>query len=142
MAVANSTLEFITGVEGFRTKAYPDTKGLMTIGVGHLIKPTESHLLEGELTIQQVHELLESDLKWCVEAVEKSVKIPLEQHQYDALYSLCFNIGAPHFESSTVVKRLNENDIPGAADAIMMWNKPPELEGRRKKEKALFLGQN
>jgi len=141
MAIANSTLDFITKEEGFRNKAYKDSKGLLTIGVGHLIKTDEEHLLNETLTDEQVKELLKSDLKWCSEAVESSVRVPLTQNQYDALYSLCFNIGETNFRKSTVVKRINENDLKGAADAILMWNKPAVLQKRRERERALFLNQ-
>jgi len=140
MAIAKSTLDFITKEEGARNKAYKDTKGLWTIGVGHLIKDDEKDLINATLTNDQVEELLRSDLKWCSEAVESSVKVPLSQNQFDALYSLCFNIGATAFKNSTVVKRINANDLKGAADAILMWNKPAVLENRRKREKELFLG--
>ena len=140
MAIAKSTLDFITKEEGARNKAYKDSKGLWTIGVGHLIKSDEQHLINATLTDQQVEELLRNDLKWCSEAVESSVKVPLKQGQFDALYSLCFNIGGTAFKNSTVVKRINANDLKGAADAIEMWNKPAVLINRRKREKALFLG--
>jgi len=140
MAIAKSTLDFITKEEGARNKAYKDTKGLWTIGVGHLIKDDEKDLINATLTNDQIEELLRSDLKWCSEAVENSVKVPLSQNQFDALYSLCFNIGAIAFKNSTVVKRINANDLKGAADAILMWNKPAVLENRRKREKELFLG--
>ena len=139
MAIAESTLSLITHEEGFRNKAYKDSKGLLTIGVGHLIKASEPHLVNATLSDQEVKELLKSDLKWCSEAVETSVKVPLTQKQFDALYSLCFNIGEGAFKKSTVVKRLNANDYKGAADAIEMWNKPAVLIPRRKREKALFL---
>jgi lysozyme len=139
MAIAKSTLDFITKEEGARNKAYKDSKGLWTIGVGHLIKANEQHLITATLTDDQVEELLKSDLKWCSEAVESSVKVSLTQKQYDALYSLCFNIGETNFRKSTVVKKINENDLKGAADAIEMWNKPTVLINRRKREKALFL---
>jgi lysozyme len=139
MAIAESTLSFITDEEGFRNKAYKDSKGLPTIGVGHLIKASEPHLLNATLTDEQVKELLRSDLRWCSEAVETSVKVALTQKQYDALYSLCFNIGETNFKKSTVVKRINANDLKGAADAIEMWNKPAVLIPRRKREKAMFL---
>jgi lysozyme len=139
MAIAQSTLDMITQEEGFRTKAYPDSKGLLTIGVGHLIKQNEPHLKSVELTHEQVMELLRSDLKWCSEAVETSVKVPLTQKQFDALYSLCFNIGETNFKKSTVVRRLNNGDYKGAADAILMWNKPAVLEKRRQRERTLFL---
>ena len=140
MAIAESTLDFITKEEGSRNKAYKDSKGLPTIGVGHLIKADEPHLLNATLSDQEVKELLKSDLKWCSEAVESSVKVPLTQNQFDALYSLCFNIGGTAFKNSTVVKRLNANDLKGAAEAILMWNKPAVLIKRREREKALFLG--
>ena len=140
MAIAKSTLAFITKEEGSKNKAYKDSKGLWTIGVGHLIKADEPHLKDATLTDEQVEELLKSDLKWCSEAVESAVRVPLQQNQYDALYSLCFNIGETNFRKSTVVKRINENDIQGAADAILMWNKPSVLQKRRERERALFLG--
>jgi len=139
MAIAKSTLSFITKEEGLRNKAYKDSKGLLTIGVGHLIKPDEQHLLTATLTDEQVEQLLQSDLKWCQDAVDNNVKVPLTQNQYDALYSLCFNIGETNFRKSTVLRKVNENDLKGAADAILMWNKPAVLEGRRKRERALFL---
>ena len=140
MAIAKSTLDFITKEEGARNKAYKDSKGLWTIGVGHLIKSDEQHLINTTLTDDQVQELLRSDLRWCSEAVESSVKVPLTQAQFDALYSLCFNIGETAFRKSTVVRKINENDLNGAAEAILMWNKPEVLINRRKRERALFLG--
>jgi lysozyme len=140
MAIAKSTLDFITKEEGSRNKAYKDSKGLWTIGVGHLIKADKQHLITATLTDQEVEDLLRSDLKWCSEAVESSVRVPLSQSQFDALYSLCFNIGEGAFRKSTVVRKLNENDLKGAADAIEMWNKPAVLINRRKREKAMFLG--
>ena len=140
MAIAESTLSFITQEEGFRNKAYKDSKGLLTIGVGHLIRPNEEHLKTATLSDQEVKDLLKSDLKWCSEAVETSVRVPLTQGQFDALYSLCFNIGETNFKKSTVLRKLNQNDYQGAADAILMWNKPAVLEKRRKRERDLFLG--
>jgi lysozyme len=140
MAITDSTIDYITKEEGFRNRAYKDSKGLWTIGVGHLIKESEPHLVNATLTDEQVKELLKSDLKWCSEAVESSVRVPLTQNQFDALYSLCFNIGETAFKRSTVVRKLNENDIQGAADAILMWNKPAVLKKRRERERELFLG--
>ena len=139
MAITESTFHFITNLEGKRNKAYKDSKGLYTIGVGHLIKADEKHLLDTTLTDAQVEDLFKSDLRWCDEAVASSVRVPLTQNQYDALYSLCFNIGETNFKKSEVVQRLNKNDYKGAADAILNWNKPAILEGRRRKERALFL---
>lgn len=139
MAIAESTLDIIIGFEGKRNKAYQDSRGLWTIGVGHLIKPDEKHLINAVLTDDQVHELLRHDLSWCDEAVTSSVKVPLTQNQYDALYSLCFNIGPNGFKTSRLVKALNVGNYRLAGQYFMDWVHPPELTNRRQKEKALFL---
>jgi lysozyme len=139
MAITESTLNTIIGFEGKRNKAYQDTRGLWTIGVGHLIKSDEQHLINTVLTDEQVHTLLKRDLSWCDEAITSSVRVPLNQNQYDALYSLCFNIGASAFKASSVVKKLNEKDYEGAANAFLLWNKPAILLSRRESEKKLFL---
>ena len=139
MAITETTLSTIIKFEGKRNKAYKDTQGLWTIGVGHLIKPDEQHLINTVLTDEQVNALLKHDLGWCDAAITSSVKVPLNQNQYDALYSLCFNIGANGFKNSSVVKRLNAGDYAGAAEAFLMWNKPAVLIPRRQKEKMLFL---
>lgn len=139
MAITQSTLDYITEEEGFKTRAYKDSVGKLTIGVGHLIKNDEPHLKTAELTHEQVMELLRSDLRWCSEAVESSVRVSLPQPAMDALYSICFNIGGTAFKNSTLVKRINAGDLKGAADAFEMWNKPAVLTKRRKREKSLFL---
>ena len=139
VAITKSTFELLVKFEGKRNKAYQDSKGLWTIGVGHLIKPTEQQLLHAILTDDQVEELFKSDLRWCDEAVTNSVRVPLNQHQYDALYSLCFNIGETNFKRSEVVLHLNNNNPQAAANAFMNWVTPAVLKPRRTKEKDLFL---
>ena len=139
MAIAESTLSFITEEEGKRNRMYRDSKGLPTIGVGHLIRPAEQHLMTATLSDKEVEDLLRSDLRWCSDAVERAIKVPLNQNQFDALYSLCFNIGETNFRQSTVVRKLNAGDYEGAADAILLWNKPEVLKKRRKRERELFL---
>ena len=139
MTITESTFRLIVGFEGKRNKAYQDTRGLWTIGVGHLIKPDEQHLIKTVLTDEEVNNLLRHDLSWCDEAIRTSVKVPLNQNQYDALYSLCFNIGANGFKTSTIVRLLNQGDYKSAAEHFMDWVRPSVLIPRRKKEKALFL---
>ena len=139
MAITESTFHLISQFEGVSNKAYKDSKGLWTIGVGHLIKPNEPHLFDAVLTDEQVEELFKSDLKWCEDTIASSVRVPLNQNQYDALYSLCFNIGPNGFKSSSVVRHLNESDYVTAANHILDWCIPSVLKKRREKEKELFL---
>jgi lysozyme len=139
VAITESTFKLLVQFEGKRNKAYQDSKGLWTIGIGHLIKPTEQHLLHAVLTDEQVEELFRSDLKWCDEAIATSVKVSITQNQYDALTSLCYNIGDTQFKKSSVVRTLNEGNYAAAAEHFLDWVNPSVLKPRRQKEKELFL---
>lgn len=52
--VAESTIELITGFEGFRNKPYIDGAGKWTIGVGHQITFRESKTLHRTLSDDEV----------------------------------------------------------------------------------------
>ncbi|WP_157926073.1 MULTISPECIES: lysozyme [Methylosinus] len=126
--------------EGFRTKAYRDSVGGWTIGVGHTSAAGEPKVTSGlVITKAQVDEILSRDLGQYEAAVSSAVRAPLTQGQFDALVSFCFNIGVGGFTKSTVVKRLNAGDYKGAADALLLWSKPPEIMGRRRSEREQFL---
>lgn len=136
--VAESTIEVVTGFEGFRTKAYQDHKGNWTIGVGHLIRQQDRYMLHRELSEDEVRGLLHADLKKCSDALESAIKVMVNRTQADALHSLCHNIGPDRMVRSDVVKYLNEGDQIKAANAFMQWTNPG-LKKRRQAERALFL---
>lgn len=56
-------------------------------------------------------------------AVKRCVKSPLYQHEYDVYTRVTYNIGTTAFCNSTMVKRLNAEDYPGACSAIKLFNK-------------------
>lgn len=56
-------------------------------------------------------------------AIKQCVKVPLYQHEYDAIASLTYNIGTGAFCSSTLVKKLNQYDYAGACSEILKWDK-------------------
>lgn len=127
--------------EGTRLKAYRDSVGVWTIGVGHTSaagSPTVTPSLK--ITADECDAIFARDLVKYEATVNSAVKVPLAQNEFDALVSLCFNIGQGGFAKSTVVKRLNAKDRKGAAAAFMMWNKPKEIIGRRTGEMKQFLG--
>ena len=138
MKMSEDGIKFLIGLEGFKVKAYKDTKGLWTIGVGHLILPGEHYLLKELLSNERVEELFASDLEKYETAVNHTIHNDVTQYQFDSLVSLCFNIGCNGFRNSTVAKRVNSGLFDKVADAMMMWNKPKEILGRRSKEVRLF----
>lgn len=126
--------------EGNKLKAYKDTKGIWTIGVGHTAAAGEPRPRAGmTITAAESDAILERDLANVEKAVNAAIKVPMTQNQFDAMVSLAFNIGNGGFAKSTVVKRLNAGDVAGAGEAFLLWNKPKEIIGRRKQERAQFL---
>lgn len=129
----------LTSREGVRLTAYVDSVGVLTIGIGHTAHAGPPIPKKGmTITAQECDEIFARDLIAYENAVNNSVKVPLAQGEFDALVSLCFNIGQGAFRSSTIVKRLNVGDYEGAAAAIMMWKIPPEIIGRRTQEYRQF----
>lgn len=56
-------------------------------------------------------------------ALKQCVKVPLHQYEYDAYVSLSYNIGSKAFCGSTLVRKLNAGDYPGACAEILRWNR-------------------
>src|SRR5690606_26896384 len=77
--------------------------------------------------------------------VDKAVTVEIEQNEFDALVSLCYNIGRGNFGSSTLLRQLNACVDPEVvANHFDRWiySKGKILNGLRKRraaEKALFL---
>jgi len=124
--------------EGVRNKAYRDSRGIFTIGVGH-VTPPPNFTRWSTWTNAQVDAALSSDLRRFETAVNDSVKVPMTQNEFDACVSLAYNIGSDGFAGSSVVHHLNNGDRVGAAKAFLMWEKPAALAGRRQGERAQFL---
>lgn len=121
--------------EGRRKKAYRDTKGIWTIGVGH----TGPDVYEGlVISDAEIDRLLAHDIKWA-EAAVNAVTQPLNQNMFDALVSFVFNIGATQFGTSTMKRLLNVGDYKGAWEQFDRWIIPKEIIGRRMDEKAQFI---
>ena len=128
--------------EGRRLKAYRDSVDVWTIGIGHTAAAGPPKVVPGlTITEAECDAIFARDLAAFEASVEAAVKVPLAQHEFDALVSFCYNIGQAGFARSTVARRLNAGDHRGAADAFLMWSKPPAVLGRRRGERAQFLGQ-
>lgn len=116
---------------------YRDVEGVWTIGVGHTKSagPPNPKLVS-QINLQEALHIFTDDLAKFERRVNDAVKVPIAQHEFDAMVSFDFNTGAIH--RATFVKTLNAGDRRLSAQQIMNWKKPPEIIGRRKKEQALF----
>lgn len=147
--VDQAGLEFLRAREGDILRPYNDSQDNATIGVGHLIHRGPVTAADrahwGSLTEAESLGLLAHDLYRFEAAVAKAfagAPIKATQNEFNAAVSLAFNIGAAGFAGSTVAREIHAGNRQAAADAFLAWDHPPELLGRRRLERALFLKEN
>lgn len=143
MDISKNGVNFIANYEGLRLKAYKavPTEKYYTIGYGHYGADVKQNMT---ITKEKALSMFHNDLKGYVQAVNDAVKVPLNQNQFDALVSLCYNIGKNGLKTSSLVARLNKKDYTGAANEFLLWNKSggkvyQGLINRRTAERTLFL---
>ena len=140
MNISETGIQLIKKFEGCSLKAYKCPAGIWTIGYGHT-----SGVKEGQtITKAQAEDLLKQDLKQFEVVVNNLVNVSLNQNQFDALVSFCYNIGTGNIKNSTLLKLLNKGDHKGAAEQFERWvyagaKKLNGLVKRRAAEKELFL---
>lgn len=139
MQTSTEGLIALIGHEGIVQSRYKDSVGVWTIGVGHTkaaggIDPAT---YAGVMTVPEVLEMLRRDISKYENGVNRAVKVPLAQHEFDALVSFHFNTGA--IGKASFVDKLNAGDRKGTAAGMMDWRKPPEIIPRRTAERDLFL---
>ena len=130
--------------EGIVPAPYFDSVGVKTYGIGHTAAagaPDPASLPMGmpanlDAALRDVFDLFRRDVAKYEAAVNRAVKVPITQAQFDALVSFHYNTGA--IGRASLVKRLNAGDVAGAATGMMAWSKPAEIIPRRKAEQALF----
>ena len=121
--------------EGRRLKAYRDSVGVPTIGYGR-IKGVKMGMI---ISAAQADALFLEDLASHALPILSGIKVPVADHERDALISIAFNIGVAGFTRSTFLRRLNDGDREGCAEAILMWNRPSAIFTRRLAEQQQFL---
>lgn len=147
MDISSKGLELLMAREGVRTRAYRDSVGVLTIGVGHTSMAGAPKVRLGMvITLDEAMSILRHDVVKYEDVVERHVKVRMTQYEFDALVSLCFNIGEGNFRKSSVVRFMNAGDKRTAANRFLAWNKAggrvlKGLVTRRNSERAQFLGQ-
>jgi lysozyme len=127
--------------EGCRLTAYPDGKGVWTIGWGH----TGAEVQEGlTWTKEEADAQLEADLAHAAEAVARLKRRLLSDQQMAALISLVFNLGEGALARSTLLTLVNDCRWLDAAKEFLRFDRMGGQESkglliRRLDEAALFL---
>lgn len=148
MKTSEKGIALIKEFESLELSAYPDpgTGGEpYTIGWGTTVYPSGDEVMLGDtITKEEAEEYLMQDLRRFEIAVDANVQAPLNQNQFDALVSFVYNVGEANFESSTLLRRLNEKKYEAAAEQFTRWvyaggRKLKGLIRRRQAEKELFM---
>src|SRR5437764_12040488 len=94
--VSRTAITLIKRFEGYRQKAAQLPDGRWTIGHGH----TKTARQGAQVSPADAEALLLYDLIAVGLALDQQVFAPLNQHQFDALASVAFNIGLDNFSRS------------------------------------------
>ena len=118
MKMSERGLDIIRGVEGYHQKqkdgsckAYLCPAGVWTVGYGC----TEGITANTHWTREEAEDGLRREMAKHEGNVHKLVSVPLTQGQFDALVSLCYNIGAGNLKKSNLLRHLNTGDYARAA---------------------------
>jgi lysozyme len=133
-------IDLIKQFEGCKLTAYQDSVGIWTIGYGSTLNVAPGQTI----TQEQAEQMLMEHLEPLSDHIEDMVRTPTTNNQHCALCCFAYNVGAGALERSTLLKKLQSNDIQGAADEFLKWDKAggrvlPGLTRRREAERALFL---
>ncbi len=141
MHISDRGVELVAKYEGCRLEAYKCPAGVWTIGYGHTAGVKEGDTLASE---EAAKSLLKEDLAKYAGYVNACVKkgaigFSLNQNQFDALTSFCYNCG-----NGSLEKLVNGRDAATVADKLLLYNKGggkvlPGLARRREEERELFL---
>lgn len=117
-------IEMIKKFEGFVAKPYLCPAKVPTIGYGTTIYPNGKKVTLSDPPVSQAQatEFLKHDLLHFEKQVDALVRDDINQKQFDALVSFCYNLGAGALQKSTLLRRINTNPKdPKIKEAFLMW---------------------
>jgi lysozyme len=137
-------MKLIKEKEGLRLTAYLDMVGVPTIGWGCTKGVTHDDVVNKRtITQDQAEQMLQNELLDFENGIPRYVTVPLNENQFAALVSFTYNLGLGSLQHSTLLQKLNANDMAGAADEFPKWDhagghEVETLKERRLAEQALF----
>lgn len=144
MKISQKGLDLIKYFESLSLKAYLCPANVWTIGYGTTgVAEARPGVV---ITKERAEVLLQEDVEKFSAIVWKELgPVIVSQHQFDALVSFAYNIGAGAFKTSTLVKKMKAKDYTGASQEFLRWTKAkgkvlPGLVKRRRAESVMFLG--
>lgn len=144
--LSESAVKLIKTFEGLSLKPYLCPANVPTIGYGTTVYPDgrKVSVKDPPITEAQADEFLRHDAEKFCSDVERLVTVSINDNQFGALVSFCYNLGAAALQNSSLLKKLNSGRHAEAAEEFLKWvyaagQVLPGLVKRRQAERALFL---
>jgi GH24 family phage-related lysozyme (muramidase) len=122
LSASEAMVEALVEEEGVRYRVYRDVAGFPTVGVGHLVLPQDNLRVGQRIGHVQAMELLDADLAKAEDGVRELLDgLPVNQHEFDALVDLVFNVGIGNVspeESPRLNAAIRAGDYAGIADEL------------------------
>ena len=139
--IGTKGLDLIKSFEGLKLKPYLCPAKVPTVGYGSTFYENDKKvkLTDPSITEQRASELLLDSLKGFEKYVDSYCRDDINQNQFDALVSFCYNLGPANLKSSTLLKKANVNpNDPTIAQEFLKWNKAggKALKGLTKRRQA------
>lgn len=119
MQYSKDGLHLTEQFEGCKLTAYQDQGGRWTNGYGN----TRNVVPGSTITQSQAKDDLRANIAWAESEVNRLVKVPLSQGEFDACVDFTFNCGCGNFDHSTLLKLINDGDMTDAANEFEKWDK-------------------
>lgn len=122
MIPSNKCIDLIKEFEGLSLKAYTCPAGIVTIGYGSIRWQDGTKIELGqEITMTGAAKLLQFEVN---RIAQRLPDIKVNQNQYDAIVSFCYNVGVANFKFSTLLKLIKVNaNNPLIREEFMKWTK-------------------
>jgi lysozyme len=146
MIVSDKGIELIKKFEGLSLKPYLCPARIPTIGYGNTFYEdgTKVTMSDKLITAERATAMLKVVVSQFAVGVAKLITFKgVSQHQFDALVSFAYNVGLGNLKSSTLLKRVNKNEMELASMEFKKWDKAggkvlAGLTKRREAEAMLF----
>ena len=80
--------------EGYRDELYFDTRGFKTIGIGHLVKPTDKFIQGKKYKRKVIEKIFDYDVKICVQDAYNLCKdLDINEEAILIVAHMCFQLG-------------------------------------------------
>lgn len=145
MRMTEAGLAMMRDIEHLELDAFQDEGGVWTIGYGR----TRGVHKGLRITAKVAEQMFRNDV--AAFARQVAARLPpgvTNDNEFSAMVSLTYNIGAPAYRTSTVLRLHLMGDHAGAGDAFRLFDKQhidgvlverPGLLARRNLERALYL---